>query len=142
MANVILNNTKELLLTGGFDLDADTLKVMLVTSSYTPDQDAHDFINDASSAEVSGTGYTAGGATLSGVTVTQDNTNNTAYLDAADTDWTTSTITNARYAIVYKDTGAAATSPILAIFDFGTNKSTTAETFRIVWPSGGLLTLS
>ena len=46
------------------DFDTDTIKVALLTSSYTPDQDAHDYFNDVSSAEVTGTGYTAGGATL------------------------------------------------------------------------------
>lgn len=142
MASLIPNNAKELLLNGGFDLDADTLKVMLVTSSYTPNADTDDFITDASSAEVSGTGYTAGGATLSGVSVTQDDTNNLAYLDASDVSWATSTITNARYAVIYKDTGVPATSPILAVIDFGSNKSSSADTFLISWSASGIVSLA
>lgn len=142
MASVIPNNAKELLLGGGFDLDTDTLKVMLCTSSYTPNIDTDDFITDASGAEVSGTGYTAGGATLSGASITQDNTNDLAYLDATDTSWTVSTITNARYAVIYKDTGVAATSPILAVIDFGSNKSSSGDTFLITWSSSGILSLA
>lgn len=142
MASLIPNNTKELLLNGGFDLDSDTLKVMLVTSSYTPNADTDDFITDASGAEVSGTGYTAGGATLSGVSITQDDTNNLAYLDAADVSWPTSTITNARYAVIYKDTGVPATSPILAVIDFGSNKTSSADTFLITWSSSGIISLA
>lgn len=45
------------------DLDSDTIKLMATTSSYTPDLAAHDYKNDVTN-EVSGTGYTAGGATL------------------------------------------------------------------------------
>ncbi len=46
------------------DWDTDVIKVALVTSSYTPAQDTHDYWDDVSANEASGTGYTAGGATL------------------------------------------------------------------------------
>lgn len=45
------------------DFDSDTIKMLLTTSAYTPDFDAHDYRDDVTN-EVSGTGYTAGGATL------------------------------------------------------------------------------
>jgi len=45
------------------DLDSDSLKVMLCTSSYTPDKDTHDYKNDVTN-EVTGTGYSAGGAAI------------------------------------------------------------------------------
>lgn len=51
------------------DFDTDTVKAALVTSTYTPDYLAHDYFNDVTN-EVSGTGYTAGGATLASKTVT------------------------------------------------------------------------
>ena len=47
----------------------DTIKGMLTTVTYVPDQDAHDYKSDVTN-EVSGTGYTAGGATLANKTVT------------------------------------------------------------------------
>lgn len=141
MADVIFNNFKKLIMNGGIDLDTDTIKVMLVTSSYTPDQDAHDFINDVSANEVSGTGYTAGGATLASVAVTADNTDNEGVFDAADTTWSTSTIT-ARGAVLYKDTGNAATSPVICYFDFGSDKVSSAGDFTIAWNSEGILNLN
>ena len=52
------------------DFDTDTIKVALLSSSYTPDQDAHDYFNDVSTYEVSGTGYTTGGNTLASKTAT------------------------------------------------------------------------
>ena len=103
MANVIFNSFKRDIMNGGIDLDTDTIKVALVTSSYTPDQDAHDNFDDVTN-EVSGTGYTAGGATLGSVSVSADNTDNEGVFDAADVTWSSSTIT-ARGAVIYKSTG-------------------------------------
>jgi len=136
MANISYNNGKKNLLNGSFDLVNDTVKVMLVTSTYTPDIDADEFIDDVTN-EVSGTGYTAGGATLGTKAVTNDTTNDRGKFDAADTEWTTSTIT-ARAAVVYKDTGTPGTSPVLCYVDFGADKSTTAGTFTIQWNADGI----
>ena len=91
------------------DWDSDTIKVALLTSAYTPNQDTHDYYDDVSGSEVSGTGYSAGGNTLSSKTVTYDTATNVIVLDAADTTWASSTIT-ARYAVVYDDSGATAAS--------------------------------
>jgi hypothetical protein len=126
------------ILTGAnvIDFDSDTIKVALATASYTPDQDTHDFFNDVTN-EITGTGYTAGGATLAGKAVTYDTATNEVRWDASDTSWSTATFT-ARYAIVYKDTGSAATSPLIALIDFGANVSVTAGTFLITWAATGI----
>jgi len=140
MADVIFNSFKKKIMDGSIDLDTDTIKVALVTSSYTPDQDAHDFFDDVTN-EVSGTGYTAGGATLASVTVTADNTDNEGVFDAADVTWSSSTIT-ARGAVIYKSTGTASTSPLIAYIDFGSDKSSSAGNFTISWNSEGILNLN
>jgi hypothetical protein len=140
MATVIFNSFKKKIMDGSIDLDTDTIKVALTTSSYTPDQDAHDFFDDVTN-EVSGTGYSAGGATLANKAVTADNTDNEGVFDADDTTWSTSTIT-ARYAIIYKSTGTAATSPLIAAIDFGSDKTSTAGTFTITWAAEGILNLN
>ncbi len=119
------------------DWVGDTIKVMLCTSSYTPDQDAHDFKDDITN-EITGTGYTAGGATLGSKTLTYVGASNKLVLDAADTSWTTASFT-ARYAVVYKDTGSAATSPVLGYVDFTTDQTVTAATFTITWDADGVL---
>jgi len=119
------------------DWDTDTIKVALLTSSYTPDQDAHDYFNDVSSAEVSGTGYTAGGATLASKSISYDNATNVIMLDAADTSWSSSTIT-ARYAVVYDSTGTASTSALIGYVDFSSDQSSTSGTFTITWDSTGI----
>lgn len=122
------------------DWDSDTVKVALCTSSYTPDQDAHDYFNDITN-EVSGAGYTAGGATLTGKTLTYIGSTNTVKFDANDITWSSSTIT-ARYAIIYVATGNAATSPLLGYVDFGENISSSNGNFTITWHENGIFTIT
>lgn len=111
----------------------------LVTSSYTPNQDTHDFFDDVTN-EVSGTGYTAGGATLGSQAVTQDDTDNEGVFDAADVTWSNSTIT-ARGAVLYKSTGTASTSPLIAYFDFTEDKSSSSGDFTISWNAEGIINI-
>ncbi len=123
------------------DLSADTIKVMLCTSSYTPDQDTHDFKDDVTN-EVSGTGYTAGGATLSSPTLTYTGGTNTLAFDGADVSWAASTLT-ARYAVMYDSTpGTDATRPLLMYIDFGADVSTTSGTLTITWDSAGIASVT
>lgn len=119
------------------DWDTDTIKVALTTSSYTPNQDTHDYFNDVTN-EVTGTGYTAGGNTLGSKTITYDDANNVIILDAADSTWASSTIT-ARYAVVYASTGTASTSPLIGYVDFGSDQSSTNGNFTITWDSTGIV---
>ena len=125
---------------GGIDLDTDTIRVALVTDSYTPDQDSHEYFDDVTD-EVVGAGYTADGAALAGKAVTQDDTDNEGVFDADDTEWTTATIT-ARAAVIWKDTGTDATSPLIRYHDFGEDKTTTGTTFKITWNAEGILNLN
>lgn len=123
------------------DLDTDTLKVMLCTSSYTPDQDTHQYKSSVTN-EVSGTGYTAGGATLGSVTVAYSSGTNTVTLDAADTSWSSSTIT-ARYAVVYDSSPASdATRPLICYIDFGADVISNNGTFTITWDSAGIMAVT
>ena len=123
------------------DLDSDTLKVMLCTSTYTPNQDTHQYKSSVTN-EVTGTGYTAGGATLGSVTVTYDTASNTLKLDAADTSWASSTIT-ARYAVVYDSTPASdATRPLICYVDFGADVVSSGGAFDITWDAAGIVTLT
>lgn len=142
MASGIFNNYKARALGSGtmIDLDGDTIKVALVTSSYTPDFDAHDFFNDVTN-EVSATGYTAGGATLANKTLTQDNTDNEGVFDADNPSWTITGNLTARGAVVYKDTGVSSTSPLICYIDFGQDYTAVDSTFTINLNAEGLLNL-
>lgn len=139
MADVIYNSFFEDLANNDIDLGADTFKLMLVTSAYTPDADAHDFRDDVTN-EVMGTGYTAGGATLANVSVTQDNTNDLAKWDADDVTWADSTIT-ARGAVLYKSTGNATTDRLVKYFDFGSDQISSGAAFTVQFNASGILTI-
>jgi len=80
--------------------------------------------------EVSGTGYSAGGGTLTNVTPTTSGT--TALTDFADLTFSSATIT-ARGALIYNDTAAG--DPSVVVLDFGADKTSTAGDFTIVFPT-------
>jgi hypothetical protein len=138
MANAIYNSAKRDLANGSIDLDTDTIKVMLVTATYSPNIDTHTKRSDITN-EVSGTGYTSGGAALANKTVTADNTNDRMVFDADDLVWSASTIT-ARGAVLYKSRGGAASADELIMYvDFGSDISSTADNFTIQWATTGIL---
>lgn len=139
MANAIYNSFKRDIMNGSIDLDTDTIKIALVTSSYTPDIDAHEDFADITN-EVSGTGYTAGGETLS-TTVSVDDTDDEGVFDATDVTWSTATIT-ARGAVVYKDTGTASTSPLVCYIDFEEDKTSTDGDYVVTFATEGILNLN
>lgn len=122
------------------DWGSDTIKVALATSSYSPNQDTHNYFDDITN-EVSGTGYTAGGATLGSKTEAYTSGTNTYTFDAADVSWASSTIT-ARYAILYRDTGTASTSPLIGYVNFGADVVTSNGTFQITWNASGIFTIT
>lgn len=126
---------------GSIDLDTDTIKVALVTSSYTPDQDAHEDYADITNEVANGNGYTTGGETLANAAVTIDDTDNEGVFDADDVTWSASTIT-ARGAIVYKDSGVAGTSWFICYLDFGSDQSSSSGDFTIQWNAEGILNLN
>lgn len=138
MASVVYNKAKQLFLKGDIDLDSPC-NVALVLSGYSPNIDTHDYFDDITN-EASGAGYTAGGITLSSTTVILDTTGDEAEFDAADITWSSSTIT-ARGAVLYRNTGTASTSPLIAYFDFGSDQSSSSGNFTITWNSEGLLNL-
>jgi len=123
------------------DLDSDTLKVMLCTVSYVPDQDAHRYKSDVTN-EITGTGYTAGGATLSSVVSAYTGASNLWSLDAADAQWTGATFT-ARVAVLYDATPASdSTRPLIGYILFDADIPVTSSTFTVAWDAAGIATVT
>lgn len=105
---------------------ADTFKIALFTSSATLDATTTTY---AVTNETSGTGYTAGGNTLTAVAPTSSGT--TAFLDFNDTTWATATIT-ANGALIYNSTQG---NKAVAVLAFGGDKTSTAGDFTIIFPA-------
>ena len=123
------------------DYDTDVIKCSLHTSTYVPAQDTDDYFNDATN-EITGTGYTAGGATLASKPVTYTAATNKHVLDAADASWTSSTLT-ARYAVVYDASPASgATRPLIGYQNFGSDVSTSGGTLTIQWHESGIVEIT
>jgi len=118
---------KQQLFLGEHDLDTDTIKMALYISAATLDASTtvYSTSNEVSS---SGTNYTAGGNTLTGATVSLSGT--TAFVDFADTSWTTATFT-ARGALVYN---SSKSNKAIAVLDFGSDKTSTNGTFTVQMP--------
>lgn len=123
---------------GVFDFRTDVIKLALTSSSYTPNRATHDKFDDITNEIAAGGGYTSGGWTLASQTLTKDTTNHRAVFDAADINEDPSTISNARYGILYKSTGTPSTSPLIACIDFATDQSSSAGPFKVTWPTDGI----
>lgn len=130
MASLIFNPALNAWAKGNIDFDTDTFKVMLVTSSYTPNKDTHDFRNDVTN-EVVGTGYSAGGAAATVTVNALDTANDRQEITLGGASWSTSTIT-ARGAVYYKSRGGASSADeIIAYIDFGGDVSSSGGTFTL-----------
>jgi hypothetical protein len=132
--NFMCTSFKDELLEGVHDFRAaggDTFKLALYTNSasFTAATTAY-----TSSDEVSASGsYSAGGGSLTNVSPTTSGT--TAFTDFADLTFTSATIT-ARGALIYNSTpGHTYTNPTVVVLDFGTDKTSTAGDFTIVFPA-------
>jgi hypothetical protein len=123
--NAFCTSAKVGFLTGTYVPLTDTMKIALYTNSATLDATTTAY---TTSNEVVGTGYTAGGNTLTGNAISSGGT--TAWITFSDSSWTTATIT-ARGALIYDSTRANAA---IAVLDFGADKTSTAGTFTVQMP--------
>lgn len=138
MASKMYGKLIERVFNGEVDYDSHAIKVALLTSAYTPNQDTHIVYADVVGSQATGQGYTAGGATLGNKTVTYDAASNVTVLDADDVTWANSTIT-ARYAVIYDDNGATNNDKVLLGYvDFGVDQASTNGNFTITWDAGGI----
>ena len=125
--NYMCTSFKTELMTGTHNFTAstgNTFKLALYdnSASFTAATTAY-----TTSNEISGSGYSAGGGTLTNITPTSSST--TAFTDFDDLTFSTATIT-ARGALIYNDTAAG--DPSIVVLDFGGDKTSTAGDFKIV----------
>ena len=130
ITQAVANSFKTQVLTATHNFTAttgNTFKIALFTNSATLNKSTT--VYDSTDNEVSGTGYTAGGNTLTSVTPALST--DTAVCDFADTSWSTATIT-ARGALIYN---SSASDKAVVVLDFGGDKTSTAGTFTIQFPA-------
>jgi hypothetical protein len=138
----VFNIAKEKLADGGFDLDTQTFKMALLTDAQAIAATFAGTSTDCRfadlTAEVSGTGYTGGGKTL---TATWTRSGGTITFDCDDQAWTASTF-SAQYAVIYADN---ANDDLLCFSDLnsgGAMLSVVADTFTVAINAAGVFTLA
>jgi hypothetical protein len=134
------NDGKKNILNATIDLDGDTIKVALVTSTYSPDIDNDADFGDITNELAASGGYTARGQALDNLVITADDVNNRAVLDGDDETFSALTPSAPfRYGIIYKDTGTDATSFLIAYIDFEVDQDSNGSDYTIEWNSSGIL---
>ena len=120
MAGIIANNFRVLLAQGAVDFDANTFKAIAMQEGFVFDPSTDDLYADVSSQEVAaGYGYTAGGVTLTGVSIAQNDTDARADVTWNNITWTASggDVGPIAGVIIYDDSITG--DPILGYIDFG-----------------------
>lgn len=119
------------------NLDLTSHKVALFTDSVTVNfsNDTAYGVSPYNANEVSGTGYTAGGVAIANTAVSD--VSGTLKWDGDDVSWTSSTITNAKGALIYAD--ALGGDNAIMLVNLGSNYSTSAGTLLVSWNALGIL---
>lgn len=112
------------------DWVTDTIKGTLHTVTYVVNQDTDQYFTAATNELATAGGYTNGGQTLTGKTLTYDGPTNTVRLKATDLSWAGATFT-ARQVVYRKDTGVAGTSHLICVTNFGADQSPAGITFTV-----------
>lgn len=117
----------------------DTIKCALLTSTYTPNQDTHEFASSLTN-ELSGGGYSR--QTIGTKSTTYTTSTNALALLCANIAFSALTAADVYYAVFYKDTGSDATSPLISYVSFGAVQSLTAQDLTIAIPATGIVSLT
>lgn len=132
----------------GINWLTDTIKIALVGTGYVLDPVNHRNWSDVSASQVVGTGYTAGGVALSSKTVGEDTANKEAEYKAANVTFTALDVTTpadkkVAGVVIYKDTGTATTSTLIAFLDGADYpKITNGGDFTVQFAAEGAFKLS
>ena len=121
---------------GTINLNANTFGAMLMTG-YAFNQDTHHFRSDVTGEVATGTGYTYGGATLTGATITYDATSNETRWDFADPSWPTSSFSASQMAVFKRRGGTSAADELVMYIEFGGTQTVTSGTFTYQVPATG-----
>jgi len=128
MANALYGLGREKFLNADIDWAADNIKVVLVdTNDYTVSINTHEFLSDV-----------AAGARVATSSNLASKTSTLGVADAADVTFTAVTGDQSEALVIYKDTGSAATSPLIAYIDTATGLPVTPNgaDITVTWDNG------
>lgn len=131
-------NTMLKALSKEIDWKNDTVKLALMKNTYAPSIDEDIYFSDVKEHEITGLGYTEGGAEVTNKTLEYKPETDTVVLGANNVSWANSTI-SANYAVLYDATGTDTTSALIGYIDFGEIKTSSNGTFQITWDEQGIM---
>ena len=131
MASLVYDSFTDDVMNGAIVPASDTFYGLLVTNSYTPNKGTDAKRSDANANEITGTGYTAGGAAAT-ATVAKDTTGHKETISFANVVWSGASFT-ARGIVIYKHRGGLATADnLVACGTFGADVTASSSTFTAV----------
>lgn len=137
MSTLYLKGIEQMAL-GNINWESDTIKLKYMTTTYTPSSTTESFLSDVSASEASG----APTETLANKDARIDTVNNRVEFDADDVTETGITCTTNKF-IIYKDTGSAATSPLIACVDITEGTlSPIGGTLAVTFNAEGIFSIS
>jgi len=133
MANALYAKGRQGFCNGVFDLSADAIKAVLVKSTYSPNLSTHQYLSDL-------------GANTLGTAVALTFTSDTAgTYKASSPVFSNVPAGTVGYVAIYKDTGVAGTSPLIALIDTATGLPVTSTgssfSITVTWDAAGIFTL-
>jgi hypothetical protein len=134
MANSLYDKARERFLTAALHWGTDTIKCSLLdTGAYTVSTSSHEYLSDVSAAAF----IAPSNGTQAGNTLTSKGTSGGA-ADAADVTFSSVSGTSIEAILLWKDTGSAATSPLIAYIDTATGLPITPNGGDIIvtWDNG------
>lgn len=137
MADAAYNKLKEMLADGTLAWEGGAVKVLAIDDAGTYVFDAdHDFLDDLGANELAGTGYAR--VTLVNPLVSAiDLANDLVRLLADPFTWTGIDAGTIQAVVVFRDTGSAATSPLISYHDTGFPKVTNGGDLTVNWAGAG-----
>lgn len=127
------------LLRGNLDLDGDTLRASLHTTTYAPNLDTDGFFDRATNELATASGYTAGGVALAGLAVSYDAATKQARWTFTNPSWTFTAGVTFRYVVLRRARGGAASADeLLARVDYGTSQTVSGVWSPTLDPTGML----
>jgi len=137
MSTLYLKGIEQMML-GQINLESDTIKLKYMQTSYSPNLTSHNFLSDVSASEASG----APTETLANKDVRIDTANSRVEFDCDDVTENTITCTTNKF-IIYKDTGVASTSPLIACIDIAEGTlNPVAGTLAITFNAEGIFAVT
>lgn len=134
----LYNHAIEQIMSGAIDFASDTFHIILLDSNYTFSADGNPGYAHVDSREITSTGYTASGETVTSITLTQRDSVDDVQLDFSDITWSNLGSDVIRHAVCFDLTPASPVAdPLIFRMEITTNSN--GADYTIQWGASGVV---